>query len=206
MAELQPGGVGAALAAVDDLVLAGAVDAPRMREAMQRGRRYAATPVCYQAAAGNKAKLLRFCGVRWPAAEGPGICIEIGKTARIVISEELLAYHLNIFGGTGRGKSTIVRNLLLQIRARGETFVVNDPKREFYREFYRPGIDWAIDPRLEECPYWAIEDEAADELEAESWATSFFPAEVRSNPFFIDKPRAIFSGSGAKLVGSAALP
>jgi hypothetical protein len=171
----------------------GRLHAPKMRQAMERGRRYAAAPACYQAAAGNTAKLLRFCGLRWPGAEGPGVCIEIGKAARIVISEELLAYHLNIFGGTGRGKSTIVRNLLLQIRARGETFVVNDPKREFYRELYRPGIDWAIDPRLEECPYVAIEDEAADELEAESWATSFFPDQVRSNPFFVDKPRAIFA-------------
>jgi hypothetical protein len=169
------------------------LNSPKVRDAMQRGRRYSATPACYQAAAGTKGKVLRFCGVRWPGAEGPGICIEIGRAARVVISEELLSYHLNIFGGTGRGKSTIVRNLLLQIRERGETFVVHDPKREFFREFYRLGIDWAIDPRLEECPYWAIEDEAADELEAESWATSFFPAEVRSNPFFVDKPRAIFA-------------
>ncbi len=51
---------------------------------------------------------------------------------------------------------------------------MHDPKREFYREFYRPGIDWAIDPRLEECPYWAMEDEAADEPEATPWARAFF--------------------------------
>jgi hypothetical protein len=110
-----------------------------------------------------------------------------------VVSEELLSYHLNIFGSTGRGKSTLMRNLIQQIRARGETFVIHDPKREFYREFYRPGIDWAIDPRLEECPYWAMEDEAADEPEATPWASSFFPRQPRSSPFFIEVPRAIFA-------------
>jgi hypothetical protein len=113
--------------------------------------------------------------------------------ARVVVSEELLSYHLNIFGSTGRGKSTLMRNLIQQIRARGETFVIHDPKREFYREFYRPGIDWAIDPRLEECPYWAMEDEAADEPEATPWASSFFPRQPRSSPFFIEVPRAIFA-------------
>ncbi len=43
-------------------------------------------------------------GVRWPGAEGPGLALEIGLIARALISEELLPYHLNLFGGTGRGK------------------------------------------------------------------------------------------------------
>jgi hypothetical protein len=162
-------------------------------EAIKRGRRLAATPACYLSAGGRRAQALRKLGVRWPGAEGPGLAIEIGRMARVVVSEELLSYHLNIFGSTGRGKSTLMRNLIQQIRARGETFVIHDPKREFYREFYRPGIDWAIDPRLEECPYWAMEDEAADEPEATPWASSFFPRQPRSSPFFIEVPRAIFA-------------
>jgi hypothetical protein len=162
-------------------------------EAIKRGRRLAATPACYLAAGGRRAQLLRKVGVRWPGAEGPGLAVEIGRLARVVVSEELLSYHLNIFGSTGRGKSTLMRNLIQQIRARGETFVIHDPKREFYREFYRPGIDWAIDPRLEVCPYWAMEDEAADEPEATPWASSFFPRQPRSSPFFIEVPRAIFA-------------
>ena len=165
----------------------------KVQAAIRRSRRWAATPVCYAAAGGWGAQALRFLGVRWPEAEGPGLALEIGRFARALISEELLPYHLNLFGGTGRGKSTLIRNIILLIRARNETFVVHDPKREFYREFYRPGIDWAIDPRLEECPYWAMEDEAADEPEATPWASSFFPEHPRSQPFFVRKPRAIFA-------------
>ena len=165
----------------------------KVQAAIRRSRRWAATPACYRAAAGRVAQFLRFVGLRWPGAEGPGLALEIGLLARAVISEELIPYHLNLFGGTGRGKSTLIRNIILLIRARNETFVVHDPKREFYREFYRPGIDWAIDPRLEECPYWAMEDEAADEPEATPWASSFFPEHPRSQPFFVRKPRAIFA-------------
>jgi hypothetical protein len=165
----------------------------KVQAAIRRSRRWAATPLCYRSAGGWVAQCLRFMGLRWPGAEGPGLALEIGLLARAVISEELLPYHLNVFGGTGRGKSTLMRNIIQLIRARGETFVVHDPKREFYREFYRPGIDWAIDPRLEECPYWAMEDEAADEPEATPWASSFFPEHPRSQPFFVRKPRAIFA-------------
>ena len=166
---------------------------PKVQAAIRRSRRWAATPVCYHAAGGWVAQALRFVGLRWPGAEGPGLALEIGLLAKAVISEELLPYHLNVFGGTGRGKSTLMRNIVQLIRARGETFVIHDPKREFYREFYRHGIDWAIDPRLEECPYWAMEDEAADEPEATPWASSFFPEHPRSQPFFVRKPRAIFA-------------
>ena len=186
---------------------------PALLESARRGRRMGATGQCYLAAtqrirekvaavlgqwvapmlaAGVRA--IRWLGWRWPGAEGPGISFRVGRFARAVISEELLAYHLNIFGGTGRGKSTLIRELLYQIEARGETAVVHDPKREFFREFYDAARgDIAIDPRLELCPYWALEDEARDEPEATPWASSFFPDEPRSNPFFLRIPRAIFA-------------
>jgi hypothetical protein len=139
-------------------------------------------------------RLIRWCGWRWPGAEGPGVSFRTGKLSRAVISEELLPYHLNIFGATGMGKSTLIRELLYQIEARGETAVVHDPKREFFREFYDAARgDVVIDPRLEECPYWAMEDEAQDEPEATPWASSFFPDQPRGNPFFFEVPRAIYA-------------
>jgi hypothetical protein len=139
-------------------------------------------------------RLIRWSGLRWPGAEGPGVSFRTGRMARAVISEELLPYHLNIFGATGRGKSTLIRELLYQIEARGETAVVHDPKREFFREFYNAERgDVVIDPRLEECPYWAMEDEAQDEPEATPWASSLFPDQPRGNPFFFEVPRAILA-------------
>jgi type IV secretory pathway TraG/TraD family ATPase VirD4 len=139
-------------------------------------------------------RLIRWLGCRWPSAEGPGVFFRIGRVARAVISEELLPYHFNIFGGTGRGKSSLIREILYQIEARGETAIVHDPKREFFREFYDASRgDVAFDPRLSLCPYWAIEEEAADEPEATPWASSFFPDEPRANPFFLKVPRAILA-------------
>jgi hypothetical protein len=139
-------------------------------------------------------RFVRWLGLRWPGAEGPGISFRVGRISRAFISEELLPYHLNIFGATGRGKSTLIRELLYQIEAREETAVVHDPKREFFREFYNVERgDVVIDPRLEECPYWAMEDEAQDEPEATPWASSLFPDQPRGNPFFFEVPRAIFA-------------
>ena len=172
---------------------------PFLLEAARRGRRLGSTRACYLAATRSWRKalaacvpLVRWLGCRWPGAEGPGISFRVGRLARAVISEELLAYHLNIFGATGMGKSTLIRELLYQIEARGETAVVHDPKREFFREFYDEARgDVVIDPRLEECPYWAMEDEAQDEPEATPWASSLFPDQPRGNPFFFRVPRAI---------------
>jgi hypothetical protein len=171
------------------------LSAPKVLEAAERGRKFGATWPCYLAATGAPIlRGVRWAGIRWPGAEGPGISFRVGRFARAVISEELLSYHLNIFGGTGRGKSTLIRELLYQIEARGETAVVHDPKREFYREFYSEERgDIAFDPRLADCPYWALEEEAEDEPEGTSWAKSFLPSEARSQPFFVKVPRAIFA-------------
>jgi hypothetical protein len=166
----------------------------RLLAAARRGRKFGAGWSCYRAASSRSliVRPLRWMGVRWPRAEGPGISLRVGRLAVAAISEELLAYHLNIFGGTGRGKSTLIRELLYQIEARGETAVVHDPKREFFREFYKKERgDIVFDPKLEECPYWALEDEAADEPQGTSWASSFFPDEPRAQPFFLRHPRAI---------------
>ena len=91
----------------------------KVQAAIRRSRRWAATPVCYRAAGGWVAQALRWFGVRWPEAEGPGLALQIGLIARAFISEELLPYHLNLFGGTGRGKSTLIRNIIQLIRATG---------------------------------------------------------------------------------------
>src|ERR1700709_1622454 len=106
----------------------------------------------------------------------------------------LLPYNLNIFGTIGTGKSPLIRWILHQVEARGWLAVVYDPKREFAQEFYSVDRgDWLLDPTIEDCPYWAIETEARDEVEATPWALAFWPDEPRQQPFFKKHPRAIFS-------------
>lgn len=126
----------------------------------------------------------------------PGIVLRCGKRAwqTIRIAEELLAYHMAIFGATGRGKSTIIRELLHQVRARKESAVIYDPKGEFRDEFYSEERgDIILDPGDARCPYWELECEAEDEAQAAPWASAFWPEIPRAQPFFRNYAKGMFA-------------
>lgn len=126
----------------------------------------------------------------------PGIVLRCGKRTwqTIRIAEELLAYHFAIFGATGRGKSTLIREILKQAQARGETAVIYDPKDEFRDEFYSGDRgDIIFDPTDQRCPYWEMEGEAPDEAQAAPWASAFYPEIPRSQPFFRDYAKGMFT-------------
>jgi GTPase SAR1 family protein len=62
-------------------------------------------------------------------------------------------------GDSGTGKSSLIRQLLTQIRARGETAVVFDPELEFTPQFYEPTSDVILNPTDERMPFWTPSDE-----------------------------------------------
>ncbi|HEX3682131.1 MAG TPA: type IV secretion system DNA-binding domain-containing protein [Bryobacteraceae bacterium] len=125
----------------------------------------------------------------------PGISFTVGALGqKVIIPRELEPYHFNIFGSTGMGKSTLIRELLYQIESRGDVAVVYDTKGEYRDEFFSEARgDIILDPGDQRCPYWAIEAEAQDEAQATPWAMAFWPDEPRQQPFFKKHPRAIFA-------------
>jgi type IV secretory pathway TraG/TraD family ATPase VirD4 len=124
-----------------------------------------------------------------------GVSFTVGALGqKVIIPRELEPYHFNIFGSTGMGKSTLIRELLYQIESRGDVAVVYDTKGEYRDEFFSDARgDIILDPGDERCPYWAIEGEAQDEAQATPWAMAFWPDEPRQQPFFKKHPRAIFA-------------
>jgi hypothetical protein len=122
-----------------------------------------------------------------------GIKIQVGSGAKdqLHIAEELLPYHLSLIGSSGMGKSSILLDLVRQIRERGEAAVIYDPKGEFRDCFYNEETDMIVDPTEARCVYWELEREAEDEAEATPWGKAFYPAEPNSQPFFKKHPRAI---------------
>lgn len=125
----------------------------------------------------------------------PGVSFTVGALGqKVIIPRELEPYHFNIFGSTGMGKSTLIRELLYQIESRGDVAVVYDTKGEYRDEFFsEERCDIILDPSDQRCPYWAIEAEAPDEAQATPWALAFWPDEPRQQPFFKKHPRAIFA-------------
>jgi len=102
--------------------------------------------------------------------------------------------HLLLLGDSGTGKSSLIRQLLPQIRARGESAIVYDPALEFTPQFYDPAQgDLILNPVDERMPYWTPSDEVRYAPEALTLANSLFPDKPHENPFFTEAARSIFA-------------
>ena len=101
--------------------------------------------------------------------------------------------HLAMIGDTGSGKSTAIRQILLEVKARGDNAIVYDSSAGFLQQFFdEKRGDIVLNPIDTRCPYWSPVDEVEDMAEAETMAASLFP-ENDINQFFIDAPRKIFA-------------
>jgi hypothetical protein len=82
--------------------------------------------------------------------------------------------HLLLLGDSGTGKSSAIRQILSQIRDRGESAVIYDPAREYIRHFFQPG-DLALNPLDGRFPGWLPSDEIDHPAEADMLAEAIFP-------------------------------
>jgi len=102
--------------------------------------------------------------------------------------------HFLMIGDTGAGKSSLIRQILMQVEGRGETAIVYDPALEYTPQFYDPARgDVILNPVDARMPYWSPCDEVRHEAEAEGLAAALFKDDPRTNPFFVMVPRQIFA-------------
>jgi type IV secretory pathway TraG/TraD family ATPase VirD4 len=110
------------------------------------------------------------------------------------VPRALESSHFLIMGDSGTGKSALIRQLLLQIEARGDTAIVYDPALEYTPQFYAPARgDVILNPLDARSPYWTPADEWRHEAETLTLATSLFPDRHHENAFFTEAPRRIFA-------------
>jgi len=127
---------------------------------------------------------------------GDGIGIKTdGMKAMIRIPERAEAQHMQIIGDTGGGKTTIMLQILRQIKHRGDSAIVYDPAREFVQRFYDPkNGDVILNPLDKRCPYWGPAEELRRRSEAKALAVSLFqPPQDKKGEFFIESPQKIFA-------------
>jgi type IV secretory pathway TraG/TraD family ATPase VirD4 len=105
------------------------------------------------------------------------------------------AQHIQVIGDTGAGKSTIIMQLLRQIRARGESVIIYDPALEYTRRFLDLSRgDVVLNPLDARCPYWGPAEELLRDSEAGAIAASLFqPREDKKGEFFTEIPQQIFA-------------
>lgn len=123
---------------------------------------------------------------------GDAMGLEIGA---VQIDKRAEASHILLLGDSGAGKSSMIRQLLGQIRANGEAAIVYDPEREFLADFFIPGLDTVLNPLDERSPYWSPWEEVHQPADMESLARSFVPEPAQDGgnaKFWIESARTLF--------------
>jgi DNA polymerase III delta prime subunit len=101
--------------------------------------------------------------------------------------------HFVLAGDSGTGKTSLMRQILTQVRERGETAVVYDPALEFTPQFFDPTTDAILNPTDQRMPFWTPSDEVQYPAEALALAGSLFPDKPHENTFFTESARKIFA-------------
>jgi len=114
-----------------------------------------------------------------------------------IIPHDKECEHFLVTGSPGAGKSTLIRQMLLQIEQRGQTAIVIDPECEFVRQFYneRRG-DVVLNPLDARCPFWSPWLELRDDsfaMDAEALAASLIRGQPHNSSaqFFQESSRTL---------------
>jgi type IV secretion system coupling TraD/TrwB family protein len=108
------------------------------------------------------------------------------------IDEAKICYHLLISGSPGSGKSTAIKNLLDQIRARGRRAIVYDIGGEYVGPFFREGHDKLLNPFDARGELWSPWAEVRSPSDYLMLATSLFPGGGK-DPFWADASAQLFA-------------
>ena len=136
--------------------------AVRRRERALRDRVIGGTKVT------SEAQLARLSG-----AEAGVRPLEIG---RVPFPRRLETRHMAMVGTTGSGKTTVLRQMLDGIAARGEAALVYDTSGEFIAHYYRPECgDIILNPFDARCVYWSPFAEIAHPADADRIAQQLIP-------------------------------
>jgi len=110
------------------------------------------------------------------------------------IPKRLESSHIMLMGDTGSGKSSAIRQILRQVKDRGDTAIVYDPAMDFVGEFYSPERDDLIlNPLDARCPYWSLPEEIFSPEIATSIAAAFLPDKEYEKAYFTDAPRRVLA-------------
>jgi hypothetical protein len=171
------------------LLVAVPQDAARARE-RRHGRRLKG-PELVDARAFTRR--LKADGIGWRQAR-PVRRLRPSRPHWVRIPHTLESSHILVMGDTGTGKSALIRQLLLQVEARGETAIVYDPALEYTPQFFDPDRgDAILNPLDARTPFWTPADELRLDAEALTLAESLFPERPNENSFFSDAPRRIMA-------------
>lgn len=109
--------------------------------------------------------------------------------------------HTMLLGTTGAGKTTVLRNLLRQMREREDSAVVFDLTGAYVEAFFDPERDTILNPLDARCPAWSIFNDCRSYSEFTAAASALIPADGGSSePFWALAARTLFIEMCMKLI------
>ena len=92
------------------------------------------------------------------------------RIADLIMPKDFETRHILIHGTTGSGKSVCIREILDQVRARGDRAIIYDKGCDYIRKYYREGRDVILNPMDERTASWHLWDECRDAADYDSLA------------------------------------
>lgn len=104
------------------------------------------------------------------------------------------ATHTLICGTTGAGKTTVIAELIEQIRKNGDRAIVYDKTGGFVRAFFDPARDVLCNPFDARAPRWSVFSEGRKASDFEMMAKALIPEQKGMvDPFWVLAARILFS-------------
>lgn len=101
--------------------------------------------------------------------------------------------HTMLIGTTGAGKTTELRSLVTQMRARQDNAVIFDLTGAYVEAFYDPMRDTILNPMDQRCPAWSIFNDCSTYSHFTSAAAALIPSDGGSSePFWALAARTLF--------------
>lgn len=122
------------------------------------------------------------------------------KLAGLPLVKDKETRHFFFHGTTGSGKSTAIKELLDQIRRRGDRAIIYDMSCNYLEEFYQPQKDKILNPMDVRGESWHLWLECRDSADFDSLAAAQIPMPLSTqDPFWINAARTIFSAAAFEM-------
>jgi type IV conjugative transfer system coupling protein TraD len=130
---------------------------------------------------------------------GSGLACDL-TLAGVPIFRDSETDHILVCGAPGSGKGVAIKELLDQIRARGDRAILYDPSGEYVQVYYRHGTDVLLNPLDARSQPWTLWGEVREAYDYASLAASIIPDNEKVNdPFWREGPRGLFEAVALRL-------